>query len=244
MKQIQGRVNNSTADLIIAVSPAAAENLRETGVDMSKVRIIFNGTDALEPVTQTEKEEALKLFGVKEGEFVCTILARLTPVKGHEFFIEAARSLQNENIRFLIAGTGEIENELKESAKDLDNVTFLGFTNKVRELLGITDIQINAAYGTETTSLALLEGMSLGVPAIVSDFGGNPYVIENGVNGAVIKKKDAQALTEAILKMKNDPEGLKVMFETTKERFSRFTAKRMSGEVDEVYLEVLKKYNV
>ena len=42
--------------------------------------------------------------------------------------------------------------------------------------MSITDVQANASFGTEATSLALLEGMSLGIPAVVSDFGGNPGV--------------------------------------------------------------------
>ncbi len=40
--------------------------------------------------------------------------------------------------------------------------------------MNITDIQVNASYGTEATSLSLLEGMSLGIPAVVSDFEGIP----------------------------------------------------------------------
>jgi glycosyltransferase involved in cell wall biosynthesis len=52
--------------------------------------------------------------------------------------------------------------------------------SEIYKIENIMDLQINASYGTEATSLSLLEGMCLGVPAVVSDFGGNPYVIEDG----------------------------------------------------------------
>ena len=45
-------------------------------------------------------------------------------------------------------------------------------------------------------SLALLEGMSLGIPAVVSDFGGNPGVIKNGQNGYIVPKQNSKALAE------------------------------------------------
>ena len=43
----------------------------------------------------------------------------------------------------------------------------------VREVLGILDLQLNCSYGTEASSLSLIEGMSLGLPTVASDYGGN-----------------------------------------------------------------------
>ena len=54
--------------------------------------------------------------------------------------------------------------------------------------MNITDINVNCSIGTETSSLALSEGMSLGVPAVVSDFGGNP-MIRDGRNGFVFRQR-------------------------------------------------------
>ena len=42
------------------------------------------------------------------------------------------------------------------------------------------DVQINASYESETSSLSVIEGMSAGVPSVVSDIGGNPLLVENG----------------------------------------------------------------
>ena len=76
--------------------------------------------------------------------------------------------------KILIAGAGGIEERLKSMASELDvgdMVHFIGFIRDIPGLLSITDVQLNASYGMEATSMALLEGFSLGIPAIVSDFG-------------------------------------------------------------------------
>ncbi|MFR6187280.1 MAG: glycosyltransferase [Lawsonibacter sp.] len=67
----------------------------------------------------------------------------------------------------------------------------------VAALLNILDVQLNASYGTEATSLALLEGMSLGLPTIASDYGGNPWLVTDGENGLLFPSRDSQAMAKA-----------------------------------------------
>ena len=57
---------------------------------------------------------------------------------------------------------------------------FLGFVQNVAEILSILDIQCNCSYGTEASSLALIEGMSLGLATVASDYGGNPWQVDDG----------------------------------------------------------------
>ena len=79
-----------------------------------------------------------------------------------------------------------------------EQIIFTGFISDVDKLMSITDVQANASFGTEATSLALLEGMSLGIPAVVSDFGGNPGVIKNGQNGYIVPKQNSKALADIL----------------------------------------------
>lgn len=202
-KQINGFINNYYSDGIIAVADAAKDNLTDTGVDAGKIKVILNGVDGLKPVTDEQKCIIHRRFGVEDGEKVISIVARLEDIKGHKYFIEAAEMLVDEgvNAKFIIAGTGSYENELKAMVKRLHlekSVIFTGFITDVDKLMSITDIQVNASYGTEATSLALLEGMSIGVPAVVSDFGGNPGVIKDGKNGYVVPKQNSAALKKGI----------------------------------------------
>ena len=244
-KLINGMINNYLADGIIAVAEAAKDNLTDTGVSAKKIRVILNGVDALKETSESQKSQLRERFGVKSGEKVVSIVARLEDIKGHEYFIEAADELIKKGIkaRFFIAGTGSYENVLKEKVKAMnltDNVIFTGFITDVDKLMAITDVQANASYGTEATSLALLEGMSIGIPAVVSDFGGNPGVIKTGRNGIVVPKQNSHALAEGLEKLLKDDELYKKMSAGAREIFnSAFTSKAMTENTENYYKEII-----
>lgn len=246
-KMINGFINNHYSDGIIAVAEAAKDNLTDTGVNPNKIRVILNGVDRLHPVFETEKEKICKRFGANDDEKIISIVARLEEVKGHNYFIEAAKMLLDEgyNARFYIAGTGSCEKQLKRKVSDMglsDRIIFTGFISDVDNLMRITDIQVNASYGTEATSLALLEGMSIGVPAVVSDFGGNPGVIEDGENGFVVAKENSAALKKGIEKLLCDSQLYDRMSQKSKEIFDRkFTSAVMTKNTENYYFEVIER---
>ena len=244
-KKINGFVNNSIADGIIAVAEAAKENLTDTGISADKITVILNGVDGLTPASPEEKDAIRKRFGVKDGEKVVSIVARLEDIKGHEYFIEAADEILKSGIqaRFFIAGTGSYESVLKEKVKQLKlekNVIFTGFISDVDNLMNITDVQANASYGTEATSLALLEGMSLGIPAVVSDFGGNPGVIKDGVNGFVVPKQNSAELAEGIKRLLTDDALYKRLSDGSEDVFKKtFTAEAMTRNIENLYIRII-----
>lgn len=243
-KIINGAVNNFFADRIIAVAEAAKDNLTATGVDAKKIDVILNGVYPLERCS--DKESIRKRFNVSENEKVVSIVARLEDIKGHDYFIDAADMLLKKGIKakFIIAGTGSYEEHLKQRVKKLsrtEQILFTGFITDADKLMNITDISVNASFGTEATSLALLEGMSLGIPAVVSDFGGNPGVIASGENGLIVPKKNAAALAEALEKLLSDEELYQKMSENSRRIFDeKFTAKAMTKNTEDLYVKVIQ----
>lgn len=246
-KQINGFINNHYSDGIIAVAEAAKDNLTDTGVSADKIRVILNGVDGLTAATEEEKAKIRERFGVVEDEKVIAIVARLEDIKGHEYYIEAAKMLAESGVKakFFIAGTGSYEDTLKAKVKALkleDTVIFTGFITDVDKLMNICDIQVNASYGTEATSLALLEGMSIGVPAVVSDFGGNPGVIKDGENGFVVPKQNSAALKKGIERLLNNEELYAKMSERSREMFAQtFTSQAMTKNTEDMYFEVMER---
>lgn len=245
LKQIMGFINNYLSDVIIAVSPAAKANMVETGTKHEKVQIIFNGVDPVVPLTQDEKNLEMARLGCTEDDFICAIIARLEKVKGHEYILKAAElfKLHNNNVRIIIAGTGaELESlKLMATKMELDNCIFTGFVQDIRKIEGIMHLQLNASYGTEATSLSILEGMSLGVPAVVTDFGGNPYVVQDGVTGVVVPKKNYTAIYEAVMSLINDKNLYEQMKEKSVLRFNEiFTSTAMTENIQDVYRKLYK----
>ena len=80
-KQINGFFNNYYSDGIIAVAEAAKDNLTETGVNPSKIRVILNGVDAPGECSDDEKAEMRTRLGVEDGDRVISIVARLEDIK-------------------------------------------------------------------------------------------------------------------------------------------------------------------
>lgn len=246
-KLINGAINNHYADSIIAVAQAAKENLTDTGVKDSKIQVVLNGVDGLSPVSSDEKRIIMERFGLPEGYKAVSIVARLEDIKGHEYFIDAADMLLRKGVkaRFFIAGTGSYEQHLKDKVTAMnrqEQIIFTGFIKDVDKLMAITDVQANASYGTEATSLALLEGMSLGVPAVVSDFGGNPGVIKNGVNGYVVPKQNAAELAKKLEILLENDDIYEDMSRGAKEIFAQtFTSEAMTRQTEDVYRKIAER---
>jgi glycosyltransferase involved in cell wall biosynthesis len=167
----------------------------------------------------------------------------LEDVKGHDYILQAAEMLRDvPEIKIIIAGGGKLEAALRQKADKLPNCVFTGFVKEIYKIENIMDLQLNASYGTEATSLSLLEGMSLGIPAVVSDFGGNPYVIQHGKNGLVVPKKEAKPLADAILKLYKDKALYdKLSADAAKIFDEKFTSKAMTANIEAVYNELLDR---
>lgn len=237
-KQINGFVNNTLSTKIIAVAEAAKQNLTDTGVDERKITVIINGVEALKP-TSPEKQSMLKAkYGIGENDFVFGIVARLEAVKGQKYFIEAAKKMlqKYENLKFIIAGTGAMENEYKKLSENNPNIIFTGFIENVAEIFSIIDANVNCSYGTETSSLALSEGMSLKKPAIASIYGGNPYMVTDGYNGYLCEKQNVDALFEKMEKLYTDREEYNKLSENAYRAYNeKFTASKMTKTLEEIY---------
>ncbi len=248
-KMICGFINNTTADKIIAVAQAAKENICDIGVSDKKIDVILNGVEPLRQYSEEERQAAKVSFGVPEGYKCAAIVARLNEVKGHKYFVEAAQLLKEQGIKakLLIAGTGDMEQKIKSHIKELDltdDVLMLGFLTDVEPLMNAIDVQVNCSFGTEATSLSLLEGMSLGKPAVVSDFGGNPGVIKDGQNGFVVPTCDPKAVAEGLKELFCNDDLYKDMCSKSKEIFtSTFTAKKYAENIDNIYLNLGGKNN-
>ena len=244
-KKINGFVNNATADRIIAVADAAKDNLTKTGVSDKKITVIQNGVEPLKPLPESEKQKIRSEYGVGENDFILGIAARLNEVKGHIYILEALKMLIDDgitNVKLIIAGTGDYEDTIRRKIAELnlgENVVMAGFVKDVSGFMNILSVSVNASFGTEATSLALLEGMSLGVPAVVSDFGGNPGVIEEGVNGYLFESKNSRQMYEKLKLALQNGIALKDMCKKVFEE--RFRAEIMTKKIQQVYRNLAKE---
>ena len=239
-------LNEYYSDHIIAVSPAAAENLTDAGISKKHITVMMNGVT---PVQRKSAEQTAALraqWGVQDGEFVLGILARIEPYKGHLHILEAVKQLtdQGRSLRLMVAGTGTYEAELRQQAQDMgiaDRVSFMGFQSDVAGVLSMLDLQLNASYGTETSSLSILEGLSMGLPAVVSTYGGNPWLIDDGQDGLLFENRNSDHLARCIAQLMDQPDTLAAMGQRAVEIFhQRFTAEIFAQNIENVYYKAME----
>jgi len=233
-----GLLNNRLSDAIIAVSPAAKDNLLALGTQESKIHTIFNGMPPAKEYSPAERFELRKKYNIPQDAFTLVQIARLTEVKGHDYVLDAAKNLPN--VLILLAGEGERRTHLETRIKNenINNVRLLGFITEVEEIFAIMDAQLSASFGTEATSLALIHGMSVGKPAIVTNYGGNPYVISDEENGLLIPTNNSNALVDAVNKLQKNTDLYAYMSAKSREVYvARFTLTEMVRKTKMLYLK-------
>jgi glycosyltransferase involved in cell wall biosynthesis len=231
---------------VISVANAAADNLTLMGVPRRMISVIINGVDGFRKYDANEREFCRDRLGIS-GCIVVGICARLEEYKDHVTFLRAARILlqKDEGFRFLIIGDGSQRESLVLLAEALgisDKVIFTGFTEDVEMYYNCLDINVNCSVGTETSSLALSEGMSIGLPSVASSFGGNPYMVRHGENGYIYEMGDFFGLAKRILEIACDRELYMRMSQNAMERFSaELNSKKMTAETEALYKKLYEE---
>ncbi len=238
-------INNVLSDAVIGVSEAVVKNLSDDGISPKKLFLVYNGIFPLKEISESEKAHLKAELGFSEDNIVAGIVARLEPVKGHGVFLDAAKyaSEKNDKLRFIIAGTGSLEQELRAKAKELglsEKVVFLGYIEDVNKIYSIIDISVLSSV-REALSLSVIEAMSLRKPAVVTDSGGTAEVVENGVSGYVVENGNSKELgskivmlsEDAALRNKMGSEGIRIVKE-------KFTVEAMARKLEKVYSDILR----
>lgn len=243
VRALGGVWNRALSDRVIATADAAAQNLRAFGIPQEKIEVIINGSEPVREVGAEELEAYRRKWDIRADDFTVGISARLVPCKGHETFLRAAKNMAERQpqvrFRFLIAGEGERRAVLEELAQTLgisESVRFLGFLSDMAPFYRLLRVNVNCSSGTETSCLALSEGMSAGVPMVVSDYGGNRAMIGDGQAGLIYPVGDSDALADAVCRIVSDPALEQTMRRAAAARYrSHYTAAQMTEHLTRIY---------
>mgnify|MGYP003291895810 CR=1 FL=1 len=243
---LNGFVNGFFADIVIAVSPAARENLIESGIAPGIIRLVGNGVSPLSPADEKHLAALRSEWQIPDGCFLAGYPARLEDYKGHGLLLEAAKNLKAEGREFciLIAGRGNQEQKLREQAQAMgvsDRVQFLGFVEDMAGFLSLLTVQLNCSTQSEACSMSIIEGMSLGLPTVASRCSGNPWLVEDSVTGLLFDNNSPEALTTALKKLMDDPALVQELGSAARASYeARFTGEMFAANLERVYSEILK----
>jgi glycogen synthase len=187
------------ADVLMPVSNFTGHVIHDYyHIPWSKINTIHNG---IRPVLPFKGE---KLFKEKMVLFV----GRLTRQKGPEYFVDIAERVlaQDQNVRFVMAGTGEYFNPLLERAAQrgiAHRFHLTGFLNldKVRQLLSIADVYIMPSV-SEPFGLSAVEAVQFGIPTVISKQSGVSEVLKGSLK---FDYWDVERAANYILNLLHDP---------------------------------------
>lgn len=168
-------------------------------------------------------------------------VARIMKEKGIDQYLEAAKSIltRHSDVEFHIFGFCDqgYEDKLK-MFQEQGVITYHGATSNMREVYGMASCTVHPTYYPEGMSNVLLESCACGRPIITTDRAGCREVVEDGINGFVVKQRDSADLIDKIEKF------LKLSFEERK-RMGLAGRRKVEREFDRQivinkYLETLK----
>jgi len=210
----------------------------------SKLLVIHNG---VEPNNKSGDEVYLKklkkAMGIPAAHRVVGSVGHIRPEKGQEYLLRAAKFVVDRcpRVTFVIVGR-EKENGETRRLEDLaatlgirKNIIFTGFRPDAIDLMSIFDLFVLSSL-YEGLPVALLEAMALGKPSVATSVGGIPEVIDNGLDGFLVKPKDPEELAAKIITLLEIPDLRRRMSKMAKQKIrEKFSLQDMIRSIEGVY---------
>ncbi len=202
------------SDKIVANSVAVKNYLINEGVNAQKISVIYNGLDLdrLKPESN-DRAKILTDLNLPKDEKIkfVTLVANLRhAVKNQPMFLRAAAKVSEKipAAHFILAGEGELKNELENLAKTLkieQNTHFIGRCAKIPELLFVSDICVLTSFN-EGFSNSILEYMSAGKAVVATNVGGAAEAIVENETGFLVESDDDEMMANRLGEFLNSKE--------------------------------------
>lgn len=238
-------------DKAFAISNIIKNNLLETtSLTEDKIEIVYNGIDTVK--FNPEKANRKKIrdeFNIKDEELLIGMLARFSPGKGHEEFLQAAKILSQKfsNLKFIIVGEAsrgedDYANKIKQMADELNltNVIFTGYRLDTNDILSAMDIFAFPSHA-EAFGIALAEALSTAVPSVCANADGVLDIAVDGETSLLFEKKNYIDLADKVEKLIIDKDLRKKLSLASRKRATEvFDLNIIMDRTIKVYKELLK----
>ncbi|MGD2026788.1 MAG: glycosyltransferase family 4 protein [Anaerolineales bacterium] len=214
---IANRISAAMANVIISTSRDYAENSAFLSRYPDKIRAVQPPV-VLPPVEKEFIEQVRKKYGIKPGEKIIGMVARLAAEKGVEYLVRALPKVLEEHPEARVLYAGQHENVMGEEAyaemlapliEELgDRWKFLGLIpdDELAALFHLCDVLVlPSTNSTEAFGMVQIEAMSCGTPVVASDMPGvRQPVLQTGM-GKLFALRDAESLAESLVSVLESP---------------------------------------
>lgn len=233
----------SSVDAVVAITEAVRDVLLRGGVDPERVTVIYSGVDLAKFAAAGDGGRLRAELGIPSSAPLVGAVGALAPHKAQAYLLRAAAKLRAEKpeVRYIIAGEGELESELKELARSLgvaDLVIFTGFRRDIEAVLAALDVFVLSSVA-EGLCTSILDAMLAGVPVVATSVGGVPEIVLDGVCGLLVPPADPEALARGIARVLGDPALKGRLAAGGRERVRDFSIERTVFETERLYKRLL-----
>ncbi|NJM52026.1 MAG: glycosyltransferase [Blastocatellia bacterium] len=240
----------SRANAIVANAQAVKNYLISEGISANKINVVYNGLD-LERLTpkETNREKICEELGLPSNEnakFITLVANLRHTVKNQPMFLRAANKVleKHPNSHFVLAGEGELREELEQMASDLkisQNIHFIGRCTRVPELLSISFVCTLTSFN-EGFSNSILEYMAAGKPIVATRVGGASEAIIEGETGFLVESDDDNSLAEKLIRLLENEEKANEMGRRGRERVeAKFSCEAQLEKTKNLYESLLSR---
>jgi glycosyltransferase involved in cell wall biosynthesis len=227
--------------ILIAVSGAVIKRLKELGVVGERVKLAHNfvSPDMFSVLNNSEVRRHT-FPNCREGDFVVGFAGRLVTRKGWKYFLDIAKTIKDENIKFVMVGSGPDGNKITQKIKALNlggKVIFLGQERGMRRFYNGLDVFLVLAE-EEPMGLVQLEAQACGTPVLAFDIPGMNETIGAG-NALLIPPKDVEKMAEVIKRLKGDKALYDSLVAGGLENAKRFSIDKYMKNIEKLYEELL-----
>jgi glycosyltransferase involved in cell wall biosynthesis len=241
----------SLSDRIVTVSEGQRRELAAYGVaSLDKIAVVPLGfeLDALLNCASLRGQLRQEL-GIPEGMALVGIVARLTAIKNHRLFLDAARLIvqAGREAMFLVVGDGELRAELEAYVAELGLAGRVIFTRWRRDLPRIyADLDVVALSSlNEGTPVSLIEAMAAAKPVVATRVGGVADVVLDKKSGYLVQSENAEGLARGILDLLRAPDRAREMGLAGRAAVHpKYASETLLANMERLYLELLKGRNL
>lgn len=239
------RMASFATNRIVAVS---AHTKRELGqwehISSRKIDVILNGIPPLDSLTSEQEHRLRADLGIKSNEKIIGSVGRLEYQKGYDLLIQAAAIMAANKCpaKFVIVGEGSQRNELQQLAQQLnlaDKVILTGGKINGAEYVQMFDI-FALTSNFEGMPIVLLEAMAAKKPIVATNIGGVPEMIDHGMNGYLVDKRDPKIFAQYCRQLINNPELIKKFGNHSHQKYiNEFSVDQMVSNYTRLYYSCL-----
>lgn len=243
------RITCSCATEVIPEGDGVARALKREGITSRPLRKIHNGNINGIDLTHFDPEAVAPIRRFDSGIVTFIFIGRVVRDKGVTELVRAFDRLSREcqgKVRLLMVGPYEpeldpVDDSIRMIIKENTAIAHVGHQSDVRPWLASADVLVLPSY-REGFPNSVLEAGAMGLPVIVTDVNGADEIIDPGVNGFIVPKRDVEALYDAMVRLIAEPDLRRSMARAARGVImDKFNRKDIHQATLDRYRELLKK---